>query len=314
MRRFAPFLLTLLVTISAVASPVASQEQPQNPPSLGDLRRERAELVRRIAELTDQSARARAAADAATQRRVLAGLALDVARRTYARHAVGAYVDGMKKPERDRIRVEFWADVAAESDRRALLELQRATRAADAERASAERTIAEAEQATAALDAARRQLETTITERVKADEEAARARRAAAAQSRVGRAVRSTRGQSELMAQFPFGPVSGIPAGLVASGQVLEGRASWYGPGFDGRATASGAIFDQYGWTVAHRTLPLGTILLISRGDRSVLALVNDRGPFVGGRILDLSKGVAQALGTIQAGVASVRAEVLVPA
>ena len=310
MRRFVPFLVTLVLAVATLASPVASQEQPP----LSDLRRDRADLVRRIAELTDRSARARAAAESAAQRRVLAGLALDVARREYARHAVGAYVDGMKEPERDRIRVEFWADVAAESDRLALLELQRATRAAEAERASAERSIADAEQAAATLEVARQQLETTITARVKADEEAARARRAAAAQAQVGRAVRSTRGQSALMGQFPFGPVSGIPAGLVSTGQVLEGRASWYGPGFDGRPTASGAIFDQYGWTVAHRTLPLGTILLISRGDRSVLALVNDRGPFVGGRILDLSKGVAEALGTIQAGVASVRAEILVPA
>ena len=101
---------------------------------------------------------------------------------------------------------------------------------------------------------------------------------------------------------------------LVATGQVIEGRASWYGPGFDGRRTASGAVFDQEGWTVAHKTLPLGTILLISRGDRHVLALVNDRGPFVAGRVLDLSKGVATQLGTISAGVATVRAQVVVPA
>src|SRR5690606_37750498 len=83
---------------------------------------------------------------------------------------------------------------------------------------------------------------------------------------------------------------------------------------FDGRPTASGAIFDQQGWTVAHRTLPLGTILLVTRGEASVLVLVNDRGPFVGGRVLDLSKGGAEALGTIRAGVAHVTARVLVEA
>jgi rare lipoprotein A len=115
------------------------------------------------------------------------------------------------------------------------------------------------------------------------------------------------------MARYRFGP-GGVPEGLVRSGEIISGRASWYGPGFDGRATASGAIFDQEGWTVANRTLPLGTILLITHGDRSVVALVNDRGPFVGGRILDLSHGVANALGTVHAGVASVTAEILVPA
>jgi rare lipoprotein A len=115
------------------------------------------------------------------------------------------------------------------------------------------------------------------------------------------------------MRRYRFGP-GGIPTGLVASGQVLQGKASWYGPGFDGRPTASGAIFDQEGWTVAHKTLPLGTILLVSYNGRSVVVLVNDRGPYAGGRILDLSHGVATALGTVHAGVAYVRAEILVPA
>ena len=87
--------------------------------------------------------------------------------------------------------------------------------------------------------------------------------------------------------------------------------ASWYGPGFDGRATATGALFDQESWTVASKELPLGTVLLVTRGDRAVLALVNDRGPFVTGRVLDLSRAVAAELGTIHAGVAHVRAEVV---
>jgi rare lipoprotein A len=99
----------------------------------------------------------------------------------------------------------------------------------------------------------------------------------------------------------------------VRSGQSFAGRASWYGPGFDGHTTASGAVFDQEGWTVAHKTLPLGTILLVSYNGRSVVVLVNDRGPYVAGRVLDLSHGVASALGTLSSGVASVTAEVLVP-
>ena len=113
------------------------------------------------------------------------------------------------------------------------------------------------------------------------------------------------------MAAHPFGPVAGLPPGAVATGQVVEGLASWYGPGFDGRPTASGALYDQEGWTVASKELPLGTVLLVTRGARSVLVLVNDRGPFVTGRVLDLSHAVASALGTVGPGVAPVRAEVV---
>jgi rare lipoprotein A len=125
--------------------------------------------------------------------------------------------------------------------------------------------------------------------------------------------VRALGSQAAVMSRYRFGP-GDVPDGLVRSGQSFAGRASWYGPGFDGHTTASGAIFDQEGWTVAHKTLPLGTILLVSYGGRSVVVLVNDRGPYVAGRVLDLSHGVASALGTVSSGVASVTAEVLVPA
>jgi rare lipoprotein A len=126
-----------------------------------------------------------------------------------------------------------------------------------------------------------------------------------------GRVARQTAAQAALMAAHRFGPVAGLPPGGVATGQVVEGLASWYGPGFDGRPTASGALYDQEGWTVASKELPLGTVLLVTRGARSVLVLVNDRGPFVTGRVLDLSHAVAVALGTVGPGVAPVRAEVV---
>ena len=111
------------------------------------------------------------------------------------------------------------------------------------------------------------------------------------------------------MARYPFGPVSGIPPGLKATGQVLTGPASWYGPGFDGRPTASGAIYDQEGWTCASKELPLGTMLLVSENGRQALLLVNDRGPYVDGWILDLSHAAAKALG--HGGVSPVSAQVL---
>lgn len=82
----------------------------------------------------------------------------------------------------------------------------------------------------------------------------------------------------------------------VSTGSI-SGKASWYGPGFAGRKTASGARFNPMGMTTAHRSLPFGTKLRVSHGGRSVVVTVNDRGPFVRGRVLDLSQGAARALG-----------------
>ena len=79
--------------------------------------------------------------------------------------------------------------------------------------------------------------------------------------------------------------------------------ASWYGPGFDGQLTASGEVFDAYGYTAAHNTLPLGTEITVSYAGRSVDVVVNDRGPYSGGRELDLSQGAAEYLGLTAAGV-----------
>lgn len=87
--------------------------------------------------------------------------------------------------------------------------------------------------------------------------------------------------------------------------------ASWYGPAFHGRETASGAKFDMNRLTAAHKTLPFGTLLEVSRGDQSVRVVVNDRGPFIEGRDLDLSKAAAKALGMIDAGVDAVQVTVL---
>jgi rare lipoprotein A (peptidoglycan hydrolase) len=85
--------------------------------------------------------------------------------------------------------------------------------------------------------------------------------------------------------------------------EAEKGLASWYGPGLNGLPTASGETFNADGHTAASQTLPLGTRLSVSYGGRSVPVTVNDRGPFVDGRDLDLSQGVAQALGLTQASV-----------
>ncbi len=86
--------------------------------------------------------------------------------------------------------------------------------------------------------------------------------------------------------------------------------ASWYGPGFDGQITASGEVFDAYGYTAAHNTLPLGTEITVSYAGRSVDVVVNDRGPYSGDRELDLSQGAAEYLSLTAAGVDYVDFEV----
>jgi rare lipoprotein A len=85
--------------------------------------------------------------------------------------------------------------------------------------------------------------------------------------------------------------------------QTKTGLASYYGAELAGQPTASGESFNPYGFTAAHRTLPLGTRLIVSYGGRSVEVVVNDRGPYAGGRDLDLSQGAAEYLGLTQAGV-----------
>jgi rare lipoprotein A len=82
-------------------------------------------------------------------------------------------------------------------------------------------------------------------------------------------------------------------------GRVQSGHASWYGPGFHGRRTASGETFHAGGLTAAHRTLPFGSrVRVVHKGSgRSVVVRINDRGPFTRGRVIDLARGAAQKIG-----------------
>jgi len=91
------------------------------------------------------------------------------------------------------------------------------------------------------------------------------------------------------------------------------GVASWYGPGFNGRKTASGEIFDMYALTAAHRTLPFGTLVRVTRLDNgaSVVVRINDRGPFKKDRIIDLSYQAALEIGLVSSGTALVELEVV---
>jgi rare lipoprotein A len=118
----------------------------------------------------------------------------------------------------------------------------------------------------------------------------------------------------------PLKSVEGMPkpknTQTIAMGPIrfqIQGLASWYGPGFDGNYTANGEVFNQYALTAAHRYLPFGTRVRVTNLDngRSVVVRINDRGPFIGDRVLDLSRGAAQILGTVSSGVSSVRLDVL---
>lgn len=105
-------------------------------------------------------------------------------------------------------------------------------------------------------------------------------------------------------------PVSNLPA---YADTTINGIASWYGPGFNGRKTASGEIFNTSQMTAAHKTLPFGTSVRVTnlQNGRSVVVRINDRGPYHGSRVIDLSHAAAVKIAMIQDGTAQVKIEVL---
>lgn len=111
-------------------------------------------------------------------------------------------------------------------------------------------------------------------------------------------------------AQFELGAkIANLEADLqLLIGPAEKGTASWYGPGFHGLMTASGELYDSKGATAAHPWLPMGTRILIINLDncRRAMARINDRGPFIPGRIIDFSEGTAQKLDMKEAGLAEV--------
>jgi len=95
----------------------------------------------------------------------------------------------------------------------------------------------------------------------------------------------------------------------AAGGVIQEGKCSWYGPGFHGRRTANGEVFDTHALTAAHPTLPFGSELEVTNtaSGQTTRVRINDRGPFIHGRILDLSYAAAAMIGLVQTGVANVQ-------
>lgn len=162
---------------------------------------------------------------------------------------------------------------------------------------------------TAAISKRLARAEAAVTA-AKADVEAARAKRALEGMSVAWTATkksvdmtlyqrRKARGEQMFRDAAPFlgpRPRCDAPPGLHPTGATLSGKSSWYGAEFAGKGTASGAVYDPWRYTVAHRTLPFGLFLLIKSDGKCVLSLLNDRGPYIYDRILDLSAASAKAV------------------
>ncbi len=100
---------------------------------------------------------------------------------------------------------------------------------------------------------------------------------------------------------------------IVQTGNIYRGIASWYGPNFHGKKTSNGEYYDMYALTAAHKTLPMNTIVKVTNllNGKSVIVRINDRGPFVKNRIIDLSYAAAERLNIIASGTAPVRLKIL---
>jgi len=320
MRRLLAFGIVAALVLGAVPSVARATTAGD------DLRAKRAALLTRIAAQTDEAEQDEAAVVFAEEQQQRANAALATARHRLQERAVDAYIFGLTRSIANLAKPNVYLEDAFKADQKAIADLRAARTVRTGAIGTAESARDASRTAQAQLDSERSQLEGMIADQDALDAQlqaAAAARKAAeAAQKAVvdrfetdpaarTRHRAATVSQRALMARYPFGPVTGIPPGLKPTGQALTGPASWYGPGFDGRPTASGAIYDQEGWTCASKELPLGTILLVSENGRNVLLLVNDRGPYVDGWILDLSHAAEVALA--HPGVGVVSAQIVVP-
>ena len=100
---------------------------------------------------------------------------------------------------------------------------------------------------------------------------------------------------------------------ISSNKNIYKGISSWYGPNFHGKLTANGEVFDMYGITAAHKSLPLNTIVRVTNLDngKSIILRINDRGPYVGDRVLDCSLGAAKKLDFYKEGTAFVKIEII---
>jgi len=328
------------VASAAQAAPQTSQagssEPAQSPPASdgnGD-----GPLLLQIARLTDQVQTVEERLAVESVRGAVDALQLDQAEQAMRAAAVEAYVSGGRTPSLTFFVPSpvgsFYTDMVVHRQQDLISALRRAQIQNSRDELSDQSDYKMLRSLQAQLDQERAALEAKASfdaalqiqqqdaqaraEAIQAQQEAEqRAIEAAALNGEpfpAGNALASTQSQQALMSRYPFGPATAAQlaaSGLVQSGQTVSGVASWYGPGFDGRPTASGAIYDENGWTCASPDLPFGTLLWVTAGSTGVLVEVNDRGPYVPGRVLDLSHAAAQALGST--GLINVVAYVMVP-
>lgn len=233
------------------------------------------------------------------------GRALADAQDIYIERAIEAYKSGAAGTELDAL-------LAAEtmSEFISIAEINSVATSVDLQRLQElERTRAEIEEAQEELDVrkqeqieARAEIEVLGTElRTTLDDRRSSLRRLAAEVKELEQQVRRD-AQITQPAGTTQPPSSGIatkdiPDGYVTTGVSFGGVASWYGPGFEGNLTANGEIYDPMGLTAASKELPFNTLLFVKYQGRGVVVRINDRGPYVGDRIIDLSQGAAETVG-----------------
>ena len=266
---------------------------------LDDLRRRKDRLDERVIELSGQIGALESSIHAIERR-------LGEAQDLYVERAIEAYKGGGSRIRLDMLlaaesisellTIAEIHSVAVEVDVNRLEELEAAH--ADIQEAQDEldrrkqdRIEARAEIEGVAADiggtlSERRALLAELSEDI--DELERQARRDAAGSARPGTTIAQT---------LPGASTTGLPAGYVSTGVRFGGVASWYGPGFAGNHTANGEIYDPMGMTAASKELPFNTLLYVEYQARGVVVRINDRGPYVGDRILDLSQGAAQVIG-----------------
>jgi rare lipoprotein A len=207
------------------------------------------------------------------------------------------------------------ADAQIESsaeDTRALDELLLARTEAEAAQGVVDARKQKLLVAKARIDALTNEIESTVSSRRHILRQLTSQISAIEAQAREAASLAAHPTKAFLELLQPSGPTPGIPKGFVGTGVTFEGIASWYGPGFEGNHTASGDVFDPSLFTAASKELPLGTWLFVAHGGRGVVVLVNDRGPYVDDRVIDLSQAAAEAIGIT--GLGWIEAEILLKA
>ena len=323
----------IVLLVAAVLVAAASTRAPAQPPSLDELRQQAqglgdtvSNLERDLQGLNAKKARlAEEISEASAEIGVLesgvqdAQAAYDAALEAYVSRAVDAYKEGVSGDLDFLLSARTFDELDTLMEARAhsadefaetLVEAKSAKEAAERLQSEIDerkqRLLARNAEVTEVSDeissnlAARRQTLHRLTSQIK---ELERMARLAAAQT-------ADPDRSLLNLLQGSGPAPDIPAGYAGTGVTFSGIASWYGPGFEGQSTANGDIFDPDLFTAASRDLPLGTWLYVTHNGRGVVVYVNDRGPYIDDRILDLSQAAAEALGI--GGLGWIDAEILI--